>query len=105
MIVEYVRYALTTHTPDALIGAYREAAKHLDAAQECIDYELTQCVEDPNSLILRIRWESADAHMRGFRRSAHFPPFLAAIRAYVGEIAEMRHYADTGVGGRSSDRA
>ena len=105
MIVEYVRYALTTHTPDALIGAYREAAKHLDAAPECIDYELTQCAEDPNSLILRIRWESADAHVRGFRRSAHFPPFLDAIRAYVGEIVEMRHYADTGVGGRSSDTA
>ena len=92
MIVEYIRYAMTTHTPEDLIGAYGDAAKHLDAAPECIDYELTQCADDPKSLILRIRWQSAEAHMQGFRRGLHFPPFLGAIRPFVGEIVEMRHY-------------
>ena len=46
MIVEYIRYAMTTHTPEDLIAAYGDAAKHLDAAPECIDYELTQCADD-----------------------------------------------------------
>ena len=102
MIVEYIRYALTTHAPEELIRAYGGAAKHLDAAPECIDYELTQCAEDPKSLILRIRWESAQAHMDGFRRGPHFPPFLGAIRPFVGEIVEMRHYLATPV--RTADR-
>jgi quinol monooxygenase YgiN len=97
MIVEYVRYVLTAHTPAQLVYAYAGAAKHLDDAPECIDYELTQCAEDPGSFILRIRWQSSDAHMRGFRRGPHFPPFLSAIRPFVGEIAEMRHYVATSV--------
>jgi quinol monooxygenase YgiN len=97
MIVEYIRYALTAHTPDALIAAYAEAVRHLDDAPECVDYELTQCADDPASLILRIRWRSAEAHMEGFRRGPHFPAFLAAIRPFIGEITEMRHYRTTPV--------
>jgi quinol monooxygenase YgiN len=92
MIVEYIRYAMTAHTPDEIIEAYNNAAVHLDAAAECVDYELTQCVEDPKSLILRIRWQSAEAHMTGFRLGPHFPPFLNTIRPFMSEIVEMRHY-------------
>ena len=34
--------------------------------------------------ILRIEWTSADGHMQGFRKSPQFPPFLAAIRPFIG---------------------
>jgi quinol monooxygenase YgiN len=92
MTNEYIRYLLVDHEPDALIAAYEAARAHLDAAPECLGYDLAQCDEEPNSLILRIEWTSASAHMQGFRRGPHFPPFLAAIRAFIPEIAEMRHY-------------
>lgn len=97
MITEYIRYDLTTHTPEALIAAYAEAAHSLRAAPECLGYELAQCDEAPNSLILRIHWVSAAAHLDGFRKGPHFPPFLAAIRPFIPEIAEMRHYTPTEV--------
>ena len=41
-----------------------------------------------------------EAHLHGFRRGPAFPAFLAAIRPYIGDIAEMRHYAPTSVGAR-----
>lgn len=92
MTIEYTRYALTTHAPDALIAAYAEAGQHLQASPECLGYELTQCEEDPKSFVLRIRWASTEAHLQGFRKGPNFPPFLAAIKAFIPEIAEMRHY-------------
>jgi quinol monooxygenase YgiN len=92
-----VRYVLTTHSPDALIAAYTAASKHLAAAPECLAYDLAQCDEDSRSFILRIHWVSAEAHMEGFRRGRNFPPFFAAIRDFVQEIAEMRHCTPTGV--------
>lgn len=95
MIIEYVRYKLTTHSPEQYLAAYTEGCKSLRAAPECHGYELTQCTEDPNSFVLRILWESADAHMMGFRKSADFPPFFKAIGPFVKEISEMRHYALT----------
>ena len=97
MTIEYIRYDLTAHTGDALISAYRQAGQHLAAAPQCLGYDLSQCDAAPASFILRIHWRSADDHLQGFRKGPHFPPFLAAIQPFIGEIAEMRHYAPTDV--------
>lgn len=97
MIVEYIRYELKTHQPGELVEAYRQATPHLVAAPQCLGYEMSHCVEEPSSLTLRILWTSTEDHLQGFRKSRHFPPFLAAIRPFIGEIAEMRHYAPTDV--------
>jgi heme-degrading monooxygenase HmoA len=99
MTIEYIRYALQNHFPDELVSAYTEAGKHLSAAPECLGFDLTQCEEEPNSFILRIHWMSTEKHLQGFRLGPNFPPFLAAIRDFVPEIAEMRHYGPTGVEG------
>jgi quinol monooxygenase YgiN len=97
MIVEYIRYALAEHDGDQLVAAYARAAEHLAASPNALAWELTRCADDPKSFILRIEWDSVAGHMQGFRKSEHFPGFLAAIRPFIGEIAEMRHYEPTGV--------
>jgi heme-degrading monooxygenase HmoA len=97
MVVEYIRYALAEHDGDELVAAYARAAEHLAASPNALGWELTRCADDPKSYILRIEWDSAAGHMEGFRKSEHFPGFLAAIRPFIGEIAEMRHYEPTGV--------
>lgn len=100
MIVEYIRYELEEGQGEAFEAAYARAAPSLDASPHCLAYELTRCVDAPASYILRIEWDSAEGHMQGFRRGPEFPAFFAAIRPYVGQIAEMRHYAPTAVGAR-----
>src|SRR5687767_9512800 len=97
MIVEYIRYDLVAHEPEELANAYEVAADSLRAAPECLAFELSQCEEAPRSFILRIEWQSTAAHLQGFRKGPHFGPFLAAIKPFIGEIAEMRHYAPTSV--------
>lgn len=97
MITEYIRYQLTSTAPDSLVSAYEEAAAHLRAAPECHGYALLKCQEEPTAFILRIHWASTAAHMEGFRRGPNFPPFLALIKPFISEIAEMRHYDETAV--------
>lgn len=101
MIVEYIRYTVTDSArQQAFLDAYREAAKSLDAAPECLAYELTQCEEDPSSFILRIEWTSTERHLEGFRKGQQFRSFFTAIGGFVKEISEMRHYKLTGIGSR-----
>jgi quinol monooxygenase YgiN len=97
VIIEYIRYALKGHTPEELVAAYARAADSLRAAPECLGFEPSRCADEPMSFILRILWRSREAHLEGFRKGPQFPPFLAAIRDFVGEIAEMRHYEATDV--------
>jgi quinol monooxygenase YgiN len=95
MIVEYIRYTVDAARAPAFLEAYAVASEHLRASEHCLGYELSRCTEAADSFVLRIVWDSAAGHLEGFRKGPQFPPFLAAIRPYVGDIAEMRHYAPT----------
>ncbi|MFG2100610.1 group II truncated hemoglobin [Micromonospora echinaurantiaca] len=99
MIVEYVRYRVPPQLRDEFEAAYTRAATALGAAAECIDYELSRCLDDPGCHILRITWTSVDDHLRGFRAGPRFGAFFAEIKPYVGNIEEMRHYQVTPVAG------
>ncbi len=97
MTTEYIRYTLTKHSGDDLVAAYRAAAEHLRASPEGMGFDLVCCEDAASSFILRIRWTSTGDHLQKFRKGPHFPPFFAAIKDFVEEITEMRHYADTGI--------
>ena len=92
MIVEYIRYQATAERGAEIVDAYRRAMEHLRAAPECLTQEIAVCAEDAGAVTVRLTWTSAEAHLQGFRKGLHFPPFLTLVRPFLGEIAEMRHY-------------
>ncbi|MEU1779025.1 MULTISPECIES: putative quinol monooxygenase [Streptomyces] len=96
MTVEYVRYRIADPVRrGAFEKAYAAAAEHLYAAPQCLAYELSRGVEDPERYVLRIEWTSLEDHEHGFRHGPHFPPFRDAVRPYTGDIEETRHYERT----------
>ncbi len=99
MIIEYIRYTIPESQASAFEKSYAEAGKSLAASGHCLAFELSACLDDPSSYILRIEWDSVEGHMQGFRGSAEFRAFFAAIKPYVDGITEMRHYRKTGVTG------
>lgn len=99
MIVEYIRYRIPEQRVAEFEDAYARAALVLAKAPQCVDYELSRCVDEPSCHILRITWTSAEDHLDGFRKGRLFPEFLKEVRPYVGMIEEMRHYEPTAVRG------
>jgi len=97
MIVEYIRYKIPPTQAARFEQDYVEAARSLDASMHCLGYGLACCMDEPGSYILRIEWDSVEGHMQGFRGSAEFRSFFAAIKPWVGMIEEMRHYRTTAV--------
>jgi quinol monooxygenase YgiN len=100
MIVEYIRYQVPAERREAFEEAYGAAQASLAASPHCLPWELARCSEDAGQYTLRIEWDSAEGHMQGFRQGPHFGAFLAAVRPFIPDIAEMRHYAQTAVRGR-----
>ena len=92
MIVEYIRYDMPTQHAEAFQADYARAGRCLAASPHCLHYELTRCLDEPGCYVLRIEWDSVEGHMQGFRRSDEFRQFFAAIKPYVDQILEMRHY-------------
>lgn len=99
MIVEYIRYTVPETQSAEFERSYAEAGTSLQGSAHCLAYELSHCLDDPSSYILRIEWDSVEGHMQGFRNSPEFRRFFTAIRPYVNQISEMRHYRPTGVMG------
>jgi quinol monooxygenase YgiN len=92
MIVEYIRYDIEPLRVKEFLSAYEVAAKSLEESSHCLGYELAQCAGARESFILRIQWDSEEGHIKGFRTSAQFQPFFAAVQPFVKAILEMRHY-------------
>jgi len=97
MIVEYIRYEIPLERQKAFVDAYADAATELRASRHCLRYEVSQCVEEPSSFVVRIEWDSLEGHMKGFRVEPEFPPFFAKVKPFFEQIREMRHYAVSGV--------
>jgi quinol monooxygenase YgiN len=99
MIVEYIRYRIDGERQQAFEDGYATAQASLATSPHCLGWELARCAEDPAHYILRIEWDSAEGYLQEFRRSPEFRSFFTAIRPFVGDIEEMRHYELTGVQG------
>jgi truncated hemoglobin YjbI/quinol monooxygenase YgiN len=99
MVIEYIRYRVPPQRQAGFEPAYAQAAEALRAATQCLDYELSRCLDDPECYLLRIAWTSVADHLQAFRGGPHFAAFFTAVRPYVEDIEEMRHYEATTVAG------
>lgn len=98
MIIEYIRYRIDAARGDEFERAYAEAGRSLEASSHCLAYEVARGVEDPESFIVRIEWDSVEGHKGGFRQSPEFREFFAAVKPFFDEIEEMRHYESLAAG-------
>lgn len=98
MIVEYIRYTVPPNRAEEFEEAYRRAGKVLDADEHCLRYEVARGVEEPEHFVVRIEWDSVEGHERGFRTSPKFAEFLSAVRPFIPQIEEMKHYEPKGSG-------
>ena len=92
MIIEYIRYKIPAEKKQAFVDGYRRAAEFLRISPHCLGYELTNGNEEPDNFILRIKWNSLDGHINGFRSSTEFKSFYQAVAPFFHDIEEMKHY-------------
>jgi quinol monooxygenase YgiN len=104
MIVEYIRYNVQPEQAEQFEQAYEAAAEPLLASENCLGCDVTQCSEDRTKYIVRIGWDSAEGHMKGFRGGPQFPRFFELVKPFFENIEEMRHYDIVGSHSRPLDK-
>jgi quinol monooxygenase YgiN len=92
MVIEYIRYTVPAERAAEFEQAYGAASAVLKDDPHCLGYEISQGVEEPEHFVVRIEWDSVQGHEQGFRGSARFGEFFAAVRPFFAEIQEMKHY-------------
>lgn len=97
MVVEYIRYQIAKSDSAAFEKDYDLAQDALATSPNCLGWEITRCVEDPEIYVVRIEWNSISGHMNEFRKSPEFRTFFTSVRPYVDRILDMRHYELTDI--------
>jgi len=93
MIPEVLRYRLSDANRSSFETAYRDALVHLRASPHFLGMEILRSQKEPQNVLVVLRWDSETGHLEGFRKSEHFPPFLALVRPFLNDLVEMEHYA------------
>jgi hemoglobin len=101
MVIEYIRYKVPEERRDEFEGAWGRAQAVLAEAPRCIAYEVARGVEHADQYVVRIEWTSLSDHEQGFRHSAGFGTFFAAVKPFLEQIEEMEHYDLTAVVARA----
>ncbi|HEX4402098.1 MAG TPA: antibiotic biosynthesis monooxygenase [Galbitalea sp.] len=92
MVIEYIRYVVPSARAEEFEEAYRRATRVLRADEHCMSVEVSRGVEEPEHCIVRIEWDSIEGHERGFRGGPAFAEFFAAVKPFLEQIVEMKHY-------------
>ena len=90
MILERAIFAIKPGQAEDFEKAFAQAAPLIRAAKGCRKAEMHRGIENPDSFILLVEWDSVDDHMVGFRESPAFTewrtilgPLFAAPPAVV----------------------
>jgi quinol monooxygenase YgiN len=77
-------------------GAMREGLRAARAVVSqspgCLGSTFHQGIEDPRRFVLRIEWESVEAHTQGFRGGPLFPQWRSHWGQFMDGTPDVQHY-------------
>lgn len=73
--------------------AFREAQSIIAASPGYISHELQRCLENEHEYLLLVRWESVDAHERGFRGSKEYEQWRTLLHHFYEPFPTVLHFA------------
>jgi len=77
---------------DQLEAGLKKAREVISQADGYQGSAFHRCIENPDRCILYIKWDSVDAHMKGFREGPLFPQWRAHFADLMAGPPQVAHY-------------
>lgn len=92
MITEHAILEVVAGQEDEFVEAM-EAAKHIIAASPgFVSIRVERCVERPSCFLLLVEWERLEDHTEGFRGSAAYQDWRAALHHFYDPFPVVEHF-------------
>lgn len=92
MILECAQFAIKPGQADDFEQAYAQARVLIERAKGCRKAEMRRGIENPDSFILLVEWETLEDHMVGFRESQDFAEWRAILGPHFAAPPHVVHY-------------
>ena len=92
MILERALFAIKPGHAEDFALAFAQAAPLIRAAKGCRKAEMHRGIENPDSFILLVEWDSVEDHTDGFRGSDAFTQWRALLGPHFASPPAVEHY-------------
>jgi len=92
MILEHAIFPVKPGQAKEFETAWAKARAIITAAKGCKSVEMRQGVENPDTFMLLVEWETLEDHMQGFRQSPAIKEFGALLAPFFAGAPSMDHY-------------
>ncbi len=92
MITEHGILQVTLGREDEFLAAMAEAKAMIAASPGFVSLRLERCIERPNAFLFLVEWERLEDHLEGFRGSAAFEQWRAALHHFYEPAPVIEHF-------------
>lgn len=93
MIVERALFNLKPGTAEDFKAAFPQARPHIAGSKGFQKCEMRQGIENPDSFLLIVWWDTLEDHTVGFRESDAFTQWRAILGPFFAAPPAVEHYA------------
>ena len=92
MITEHALLEVMPGREDAFVAAMEPAKANIAASPGFVSLRVERCVERPNCFLLLVEWERLEDHTEGFRGSAAYEDWRAALHHFYDPFPVVEHF-------------
>ncbi|TXI22710.1 MAG: antibiotic biosynthesis monooxygenase [Roseateles sp.] len=93
MILEIADIRIQPGQQAAFEAALREGIDSaLSQAEGFISAQVVRGIESPERYLLRVEWQSLEAHTQGFRGGPLFPKWRAIVGGFFAQPPQVEHF-------------
>ncbi len=93
MCLEVARLNIIPSKMDLFEKAFQKAQPLISATKGFQKIEVRPCIEEANTYLLLVWWDSIDAHEIGFRQSSRYEEWKQILHGFYDPHPVVEHYA------------
>ena len=92
MITEHAVLEVIAGQEDAFVEAMESAKALIAASPGFVSLRVERCLERPRCFLLLVEWERLEDHTEGFRGSAAYEDWRAALHHFYDPFPVVEHF-------------
>jgi heme-degrading monooxygenase HmoA len=92
VITEHAVLEVIPGQEDAFVTAMQAAKAHIAGSPGFVSLRVERCVERPSCFLLLVEWETLEDHTEGFRGSAAYEQWRAALHHFYDPFPLVEHF-------------
>ena len=92
MITEHALLEVIPGREGAFVEAMLAAKDHIAGSPGFVSLRVERCVERPSTFLLLVEWDRLEDHTEGFRGSAAYEEWRAALHHFYDPFPVVEHF-------------